>query len=121
MFMILFDPSLPLSSGELSCSLLLTYRGYLISSNAGMYQLLKNNWNMRGKFSVLQGNFASLGFRFPHGGASISGTRVASLCFSLISPQGGRTANILDKLGMRTDHMPLPQSLSLGTQLPGSP
>lgn len=46
---------------------------------------------------------------------------MASLCFSLISPQGGRTSNTLDELGIRTDHMPLPQSLSLGTQLPGSP
>lgn len=70
---------------------------------------------------MLHRNFASLVFRFPQGGASISGTRVASLCFSLISPQGGRTSNTSDELGIRTDHMPLPQSLSLGTQLPGSP
>lgn len=33
----------------------------------------------------------------------------------------GRTSNIIDKLGISTDHVPLPQSLSLGTQLPGSP
>ena len=46
---------------------------------------------------------------------------MASLYFSCTGPQGERTPNILDKLGIRTDHMPLPQSLSLGTQLTGSP